>query len=248
MRNLLALTSRELKALWYTPIAYVMGAVILFAQGVVFYQLLAVLNDPLADPSWTMAQVFFGGTFYYWFAQILTAPFLTMRTFSEEKHSGTIELLLTAPVTETQVVLGKFLGAWLTYVLLWSSTVVFFVFLRTLTVLDWGPVLTGYLGTWLLGGALIGMGVLASSLTRNQIISGVMASVSLLLLFAVAILQMLTRDPQTAEIISYLSIIHHLGEFSKGLLDTRPIVFYLTITAISLFLTGRVITNPRWRS
>ena len=104
MTNLLALTARELKALWYSPIAYVVGALFLLLQGWVFWLLIAVLNDPRVDPSWTMAQFFFGGTFFFWFSILITAPFLTMRTFSEEKRTGSIEFLLTAPVTDTQVV------------------------------------------------------------------------------------------------------------------------------------------------
>ena len=248
MTNLLALTSRELKAFWYSPIAYVVGALFLLLQGWAFWLLLAVLNDPRVDPSSTMSQFFFGGTFFFWFSVLLIAPLLTMRTFSEEKRTGTIEFLLTAPVTDTQVVLAKFLGAWLAYALLWASTVVFFLLLRHFTAFDWGPVLTGYLGTWLLGGVLIAVGVLTSSLTRNQVIAAVLSFVAILLLFSVGILDLFIRDPETSNLIKYLSIIEHLHDFSKGLLDTRPMVFYLSLTGICLFLTGRVIGNPRWRS
>jgi len=248
MNNLLALTSRELKAFWYSPIAYVVGALFLLMQGWVFWLLTAVLNDPRVDPSWTMSQFFFGGTFFYWFSALLTASLLTMRTFSEEKRTGSIELLLTAPVTDTQVVLAKFLGAWLAYISLWTLTLVFFVVLNSFTAFDWGPVLTGYLGTWLLGGVLIAIGVLASSLTRNQVIAAVLSFVTVMLLFSVGILDVFVRDPEASSLLKYLSLIEHLGSFSKGLLDTRPIVYYLSLTLICLFLTGRVIGSPRWRS
>ena len=248
MSNLIALTVRELKAFWYSPIAYVVGALFLLMQGWVFWLLVAVLNDPRVDPSWTMAQFYFGGTFFYWFSALITASLLTMRTFSEEKRTGSIELLLTAPVTDTQVVLAKFLGAWLAYVALWACTLVFFVLLKRLTPFDWAPVLTGYLGTWLLGGVLIALGVLASSLTRNQVIAAVLSFVTIMLLFSVGILDVFVRDPEASKLIKYLSLIDHLGSFAKGLLDTRPIVYYVSLTAISLFLTGRVISSPRWRS
>ena len=248
MNNLLALTSRELKAFWYSPIAYVVGALFLLMHGWVFWLLLAVLNDPRVDPSWTMTKFFFGGTFFYWFSALLLAPMLTMRTFSEEKRTGTIELLLTAPVTEVQVVLAKFLGAWIAYILLWSFTAVFFLIMRTFTPLDWGPVFTGYLGTWLLGGVLIALGVLASSLTRNQVIAAVLSFVIILLCFSIGILDAFFRDPETTKIIQYLSLIDHLRDFSRGILDTRPIAFYLSVTAIALFFTGRVVSSPRWRS
>jgi ABC-2 type transport system permease protein len=246
--SLVALTSRELKAFWYSPIAYVVGGVFLLLQGWVFWLLLAVLNDPRVDPSWTMAQFFFGGTFFHWFSVLVVAPLLTMRTFSEEKRTGTIEVLLTAPVTDGQVVLAKFLGAWLTYIMLWALTLPFFLLLRTLTPFDWGPVIAGYVGTWLLGAVLLAVGVLTSSLTRNQVIAAVLSFVAILLLFSIGVLDIFVRDPEGSRLIQYLSLMEHLRAFSKGILDTRPIIFYASLTAIALFLTGRVVASPRWRS
>lgn len=248
MSNLIALTARELKSLWYSSIAYVVGALFLLLQGWVFWLLVAVLNDPRVDPSFTMAQFFFGGTFFFWFSVLIVAPLLTMRTFSEEKRTGSIEFLLTAPVTDTQVVLAKFLGSWIAYLLLWVPTLVFFGLLRTLTPFDWGPVLTGYIGTALLGSVLISVGVLASSLTRNQVIAAVLSFVALLLLFSIGLLDIFVSDPEAKRSLQYLSLMEHLRAFAKGILDTRPISFYLSITAIALFLTGRVIGSPRWRS
>ncbi len=248
MSTLWALTRRELQALWCSPIAYVVGAVFLFLQGFVFWLLIAVLNDPRVDPAFTLAQFFFGNTFFYWFAALITAPLLTMRTFSEEKRTGSIELLLTAPVTDAQVVLSKFLGAWLAYVALWLLTVPYFVLVHSLAPLDWGPILTGYLGTALLGCVLIAIGILASSLTRNQVIAAVLSFVALLLLFSLGILDVFIRDPEGSKVIQYLSLIEHLTGFAKGFVDTRPLVFYLSATAICLFLTGRVIASPRWRA
>jgi ABC-2 type transport system permease protein len=248
MQNLLALTSRELKAFWYSPIAYVVGGLFLFLQGWIFWLLIAVLADPRVDPSWTMAQFFFGGTFFFWFSVLLVAPLLTMRTFSEEKRTGTIELLLTAPVTDAQVVLAKFLGAWLAYVSLWLFTLAFFVMLRRFTPFDWGPVLTGYVGTWLLGAVLIAVGVLASSLTRNQVIAAILAFVIILSFFSLGILDIFVRDPEASKWLRYLSLLEHLRDFSRGILDTRPVIFYVSLTAVCLFLTGRIVASPRWRS
>ncbi|MBI3010051.1 MAG: ABC transporter permease subunit [Candidatus Omnitrophica bacterium] len=243
MPNLVALTSRELKALWYSPIAYVVGALFLMLQGWVFWILVAASNDPRVDPSWTMAQFFFGGTFFFWFSILIAIPLLTMRTFSEEKRTGTFEVLLTAPVTDAQVVLSKFLGAWIAYIMLWIPTLPFFLWLGFKTPLDWGPIGTGYLGTWLLGSVLTAVGVLASSLTRNQVIAAVLSFVIMLLLFSIGILDMFVRDPESSKMIHYLSLIDHLRDLSRGILDTRPIVYYLSLTAICLFLPWPMSQN-----
>jgi len=248
MSTLWALTVRELKAFWYSPIAYVVGALFLLLQGAIFWTLMIVLNDPRIDPAITMTQLYFGETFFYWFSVLITVPLLTMRTFSEEKRTGTIEFLLTAPVSDAQVVLAKFFGAWLAYISLWSCTVVFFVLLRVFTPFDWGPVLTGYLGTWLLGGVLIAVGVLASSLTRNQVIAAVLTFVTILLFFSIGIFDAFVRDPEGSKFIQYLSLLEHLRSFGKGFLDTRPIIFYLSLTVLCLFMTGRVVSHSRWRS
>ena len=248
MNNLIALTSRELKAFWYSSIAYAVGAMFLFLQGFVFWLLIRAMSDPSADPTWTIAQVFYGGTFFYWFSAMILAPLLTMRSFSEEKRTGSIELLLTAPVTDAQVVLAKFLGAWIAYCLLWASTLGFFGVIRLFAPLDWAQILIGYLGTCLLGAVLTSLGVLASSLTRNQVIAAVLSFVAVLLCFSIGILEAFFRDPESQKIIQYLSLMEHLRDFSKGILDTRPVVFYVSVTSIVLFLTGRVVGHPKWRS
>jgi len=248
MRNLIALTSREWKAFWYSPVAYGVGAFFLLMQGWVFWLLVAVLNDPRVDPPWRMSQFFFGGTFFYWLSVLMIAPLLTMRCFSEEKRTGTIEVLLTAPVTNWQVVLAKFFGAWLSYGALWATTAIFFGMLRWLTPLDLGPILSGYLGTWLLGGVLIAVGVLASSMTRNQVIAAVMSFVLILLLFSIGFLDVFVTDPESSKIVQYLSLLDHFRDFSKGIVDSRPIVFYCSVMAIVLFLTVRTLASPRWRA
>jgi len=248
MSNLWVLTVREWKAFWYSPVAYVVGAFFLLLQGWVFWLLVAVLNDPRVDPTWNIAQFFFGGTLFYWVSVTMLAPLLTMRTFSEEKRTGTIEVLLSAPVTDAQVVVAKFLGAWLSYCALWGATVAFFLIFQMHGRLDWGPIATGYLGTWLLGAVLVAMGVLASSFTRNQVIAAVVAFVLILLLFSVGLLEIFVTETDSRKLVQYLSLLEHFRNFSKGLLDTRPIVFYLSLTAGALFLTARTIASPRWRA
>jgi len=248
MSTLWVLTVREWKALWYSPIAYAVGAFFLLLQGWVFWLLVAVLNDPRVDPSWKMSQFFFGGSLFFWISVLMIAPLLTMRSFSEEKRTGTIEVLLSAPVADWQVALSKFLGAWLSYCALWALTAVFFLLLRLYTALDWGPILSGYLGTWGLGAVFIAVGVWASSVTRNQVIAAAAGFVIMLLLFSIGLLDMFVTDPESRALVSYLSLLEHFQHFSKGLLDSRPVVFYLSLTALALFLTVRTIGSPRWRA
>ena len=247
MTTLIALTVRELKAFWYSPIAYVVGVFFLLLQGFIFWLLVVMLSGPGADTSWTINQAFFG-TFFYWISVLTIVPLITMRTFSEEKRTGAFELLLTAPVTEPQIVVAKFLGAWLSYCALWAMTGFYFLLLSRLTALDWGGIATGYLGTWLLGAVLIAVGVLASSLTRNQIIAAVISFVLLLLLFCVSFLQNFVTSPETRKLVQYCSVLEHFQDFSKGILDTRPIIFYGSALAALLFLTIRAVGSPRWRS
>ena len=113
---------------------------------------------------------------------------------------------------------------------------------------DWSPVWTGFLGTWLLGGVFISIGVLTSSLTRNQVIAAAFCFVVLLLLCSIGMLEWFFRDPEQAKLIRYISLLNHLEDFSRGVLDTRPMIYYFSLTSISLFLTGRVLNSPRWRS
>lgn len=248
MSNILALTSREWKAFWYSPVAYVVGTFFMIFNGVVFSMLITALNDPRMDPSVRIGQLFFGRTLFFWFGVLMMAPLLTMRAFSEEKRTGTLEVLLSAPVTDWQVVAGKFLGAWLSYVALWAVTAIDFLLLRRYTAFEWTPVLTGYLGTWLLGAVLIAAGVLVSSMTRNQVIAAFVSFVLMVVFFSIGILAGFFTDPQTTKFIQYLSIIDHFWDFSKGIFDTRPIAFYLSLTASLLFLTVRILGSPRWRA
>ena len=248
MQALRALVIRELKAFWYSPIAYVVGGLFLLMQGWVFSIIVAAMNDPRMDPSYTMSQFFFGGSLFFWFSVLLMSALLTMRTFSEEKRTGTIELLLTAPVSDAQVVLAKFLGAWLAYSMLWAASLALFAALRLRTPFEWGPVFSGLLGTCLMGGLFTAIGVLASSLTRNQVIAAVLTLVIAILLFSVGILDIFVHDPEATELIRYFSIIEHARDFARGIIDTRPIILYASLSAIALFLTGRVIASPRWRS
>jgi ABC-2 type transport system permease protein len=173
---------------------------------------------------------------------------LTMGLFSEEKKRGTIELLLTAPITDLQVVLGKFFAAGAFYIILLLSTWV------PTGVLYWfgtpasGPILTAYLGLLLYGLAIIAVGLFISTLTENQIIAAVLSFGTIMVLWLVDVVAQNAESPAGKSVLTYLSILSHLDDFMKGVLSTSNIIFYVSLTLVALFLTYRSIDSLRWRA
>lgn len=177
---------------------------------------------------------------------LLLMPLITMRLFAEERRSGTIELLLTYPVRDGAVLVGKFLAALALYALMLALTLLYPLLVFAFTRLEWGPVLTGYVGLLLLGAAFIAAGIFASSLTENQIVAA-MTTFGVLLLFWVIGWTADTVGGTGGRILSHLSLIEHFDNFGKGVLDTRDIVYYLSFIALALFLSLRSLEARRWK-
>ena len=243
-----ALVGREIRGYFYSPLAYFVMAVFLSIQGLVFWMLLSALNNPQMGLGIGIMQFFFGGTFFFWFTLLVICPLLTMRLFSEEKRSGTMEVLMTAPVTDLEIVLSKFLACLLFYALLWVPTVLFVVFMwQVQPGFDLGPVWGGYLGTLLLGSFFLSSGCLASALTRNQIIAAVLSFGFLLVLLSAGLMAQFLRGWGIGDVLEYVAVLESFAEFSKGILDTRWVLYYSSATALNLFLTLRVLESARWR-
>jgi ABC-2 type transport system permease protein len=174
-------------------------------------------------------------------------PMITMRLFAEEKRTGTIELLATSPVSDFQVILGKWTAAVVLYGGMLLLSAVNFVFLFKYGRPDWKPLAIGYLGLLLQAGALLAIGTFISTLTKNQIIAGAVTFAVCLLLW---ILEWVTGFDTTtwARVMAYLSVVTHFESFSKGLLDSKDAIFYVTLIFLGLFLTARSIESLRWRS
>ncbi len=174
-------------------------------------------------------------------------PMITMRLFAEEKRTGTIELLATSPVSDMQVILGKWTAAIVLYAGMLLLSAVNFVFLFKYGRPDWKPLAIGYLGLLLQAGALLAIGTFISTLTKNQIIAGAVTFAVCLLLW---ILEWVTGfDTATwARVMGYMSVITHFESFSKGLLDSKDAIFYVTLIFLGLFLTSRSLESLRWRS
>jgi len=250
MKKFLALLGRELKSYFYSPIAWVVMFFFLILTGFMFYTALNYLT--LGPTPVTLVEAFFNQV-PFWFGFILLIPLITMRTFSEEWKMGTIEPLMTAPVRDVQVVLAKFLGAVLFYAVLWIPTTLYFRIFTFITnepaVRSDGAYYGSYLMILVVGMFYISVGCFASVLTRNQIIAGVISMCCIVFLFMFAWISMfvLSVSPVLSEFIGYFSAIDHMATFSKGLIDSRPIVYYLSMTALMLYLTLQVFQARKWK-
>jgi len=173
-------------------------------------------------------------------------PMITMRTYSEEKRSGTIELLLTSPITDVEIILGKFFGAMGLYIAMLAVTLVYMAILFIFGNPEWKPLVAAYLGLLLMGGAFIALGLLISSTTNNQIVAGVISFVVFLLLWIVGWFGD-SAGPVFGPLTSWLSITEHFDDFSKGIIDTKHVLYYLSLITFGLFLTAKSVDTERWR-
>jgi ABC-2 type transport system permease protein len=176
-------------------------------------------------------------------------PMLTMRLLAEEKRQGTIELLATSPLTDWEIVLGKFLGAAGLYALMILAGLlnVLLLYLYSPSKPEWKPILTGALALFLVGAAFIALGLLLSSLTRNQIIAGVLGFCMTLVFWILAWYDDPTGGPGL-KLITYLGITNHMEELMKGVVDTKDLVFYLSFIGFGLFATQQSLESQRWRA
>jgi len=248
MTGLIATFNRELRAYFFSPLAYVILCLLLFVNGGVFWLILSYLNDPQASGSITPLELFFGQTIFFWIVLLFVAPVLTMRLLSEERRSGTIEVLMTAPVTESHVVIGKYLAALIFYAFLWLPTLSYAVILSFYTEVDWGPVLAGYVGILGIGALFLSLGILASALTRNQLVAAVLAFAFMMPLFSFGLLEGLVNQETFRAVFGYLNVWQHMEEFSRGIVDTRRVVYYLSATILFLFLSVRALEAKKWRA
>ncbi|MBZ5603531.1 MAG: ABC transporter permease subunit [Acidobacteriia bacterium] len=174
-------------------------------------------------------------------------PMITMRLFAEEKRTGTIELLLTSPVSDMSIILGKWLGGMMLYGAMLLLSAFSMALLFAYGQPDWHPIVIGYLGLLLQGGALLALGTFVSNCTKNQIVAGVAGFAVALLLWVIDWVSSFETSI-TAKVLSYLSVLQHFDSFSKGVLDTKDIVYYVSVIFVGLFLTARSMESLRWRA
>lgn len=248
MRNAWIIANREIRAIFTQPIAYVVALVLIFMSGLIFVQDLAgyVLNQQFGQstPPPTVA----GVMGFYTFLTLFVAPAITMRLLSEEQRSGTIEVLMTLPVRDGEVVVGKFLAALLFFLVTLVFTFVYPLVLLRFGNPDLGPMLTTYLGTILSVAAILAIGVLASALSENQIVAYMVTfGVIVALYLSPIVSQSLVNNPTIGTIFDELSFPSHASRFAQGLIVAKDVVYYVGLTAVALFAAARVLESRRWR-
>ncbi len=249
MRAYLTLVRRELGGFFVSLTGYVIIASVLLLLGISFTAILSVLNDSPTDVPLT--ELFYK-SYYFWVILLLTAPVITMRSFAFEKGTGTYETLMTTPVSDLQVVLAKFTGTLVFYLLTWLPLFGCIAVVRYLTgeskVLDPWTTASTFLGFSLMGCLYMSMGCFASALTRSQIIAAMNSLVIGLGLFLLSLRSLVPAPPAdwAAKVFSYISLSEHLEDFARGFVDTRHLVFYVSLTIFFLFLTLKVVESRRW--
>lgn len=238
---------RELLGLFVTPVAWVAGTAFLLVQGLHFYAVVAsfAAQQQVASADAGPVQSFFGGTVFLYLPLFFVCPLLTMRSFAEERRSGTIEPLLTAPVTAAGVVLGKYAAVLSTYVAMWAPTAVYMVIADTHGAVDWHVVASGYLAVFAVGAGYLSIGLCTSAMSRSQLSAAIMSGMAIIGLFIVGMGEFFLAEGAAKEVCSYLSVWTQMNDFSRGIVDTRRLVLDATTVALPLFITVRAV--EAWR-
>lgn len=257
MRNILAIAAKDVRSQFVSPIAYVVLTGFLLLGGWFFFNLLARFNyllqlylsfrNPEAMQQLNLNDLVIGPLLHNLsVVLVILIPVITMRSFAEEKRSGTYELLMTSPLSVTEIVIGKFLGTFVFVFVMVLLTAAYPLILIVYGNPELGVILGGFLGLLLLATAFSSVGLLTSSLTENQIIAAVSCLVILLLLYVIS-WPAETAGETMGAVLKYLSLTEHFSEMVKGVIDTRDVVYFLSVIVLSLFLTQRSVESLRWR-
>lgn len=236
MKNMIIIAQKELRAYFASPIAYVVIAAFLAIMGFFFWLIVSLSREAsLRGVFGNMA-----------ITLLFIAPALTMRLLAEEQRSGTIELLLTLPVRDWQVVLGKFLASLAVFALMLALTLYYPLLLLRFGDPDRGPIIGGYVGLLLLGGSFLAIGVFTSSLSRNQVVAALLGFGAMLILWLIDIAGRLLGPP-VSDVVTYMSLSGHYFDFLRGIVDSKDVIFYLSVMAGFLFLSVETLQLRRWR-
>ena len=249
------IVKKEMRLYFTSPVAWVIITIFLVIAGYFFYNIFAFytlasmqsamnpqmarelnVTDSVLRPLFSNVSVIL----------LLLMPLITMRLFAEERRSGTIELLLTYPVRDGAVLIGKYLAALAVYVIMLALTLLYPAIVFYFVRLEWGPLLTGYLGLLLMGATFLAVGIFASSLTENQIVASVTTFGVLLILWVIGWSAEYVGGAW-GRVLSHLSLLDHFDTFARGVLDTKDVIYYVDVTIVALFLTLRSLEARRWK-
>ena len=251
MTGFFPVLKRELFAFFVTPLAWVLVTVFLFVQGLHFFLLVDHFSSQPAGSTGAVEgplPAFFGNTVLLYLVLFLLVPPLTMRLFAEERRSGTIEALMTAPVSPAAVVLAKYTAALAAYAFMWSPTGLYVVILRRTGEVDLRVVASTYAGVLLVGGAYLSIGLFASAITRSQFIAFLVTAAVMLALFVIGIGELVFPEGSVMHAVSaHVSVWAHMNDFASGVVDSRHLVFHGTLAVVPLFATVRLVDAWRWR-
>ncbi len=247
MTGFVAVFRREMLSLWVTPLAWVLLFIFLLLQGASFYQILlhfASFSNVSIDSG--PVQAYFGQSLFLVLSLLLVCPALTMRLFAEERRSGTIEGLLTAPVSAAAVVLGKYAATLTTFGLMWLPTVLYIVILRTTGDVDWHVVASSYVGVMGVGAGYLAVGTLMSTMTRSQLVAMMLTALVIFGLLIFGIGERIFEPGPIRDACAHVSVLSQVDELSKGIVDLRRLVFDASLVALPLFVSVRVVDSWRW--
>lgn len=238
---------RELFALFVTPLAWILMATFLVVQGLHFFLIVTHFANQtdLASDSGPV-QAFFGQTMLLYLPLLFICPLLTMRLFAEERRSGTIETLLTAPVGAVGVVLAKYAAAVVTYAAMWAPTLLYVVMIERAGGVDWRVVGTSYLAVLLVGAGYLAIGTLTSAMARSQLVAAVTSAMAITALFMLGIGEFIFVSGPAHDLCAHVSVWAQMNDFSKGIVDLRRLVFDGTVIAAPLYVTVRTVESWRW--
>lgn len=250
MQAFWTLARREVGAYFLSMTGYIIIASALFLMGFSFFDLIGQLHEN--STPMPITELFFV-TWYFWLILLLTSPAITMRLFAHEKFAGTFETLMTAPVSDLEVVMAKFAAALTFYIIMWLPLLGCTLVVRHYTTdpgaIDAGVIGSTFLGLLLLGGVFLALGCLASALTRSQVTASIIGLLFGACLFLLGLLaqQAPSGGSWQNELLASVSFFDQMHDFARGVVDTRPVVLYLTLTAFFLFLALRVVESRRWK-
>ena len=248
MSPALTIAKREIFSYFVSPIAYVVTTVWLVWCGLQYYILCGLFaGAPSMSASANPLSAFFGGSVLFFIPLLVFAPVLTMRLVAEERHTGTLEPLLTAPITTLQVVLGKYLAAVVFWISLWVPTLLYVWITSQFGDVDLGAVLASYIGVTGIGLYYMAIGLAMSALAKNQIVAALLSFMVLAGMFAGGLLTYLETFAASREVIEYISLWGHMQAFSKGIVDTRFLIFDVSVAALFVYLAWRALEGRRWQ-